>query len=306
MMIQTRKAGILGVSLILIVFLTAAVGLPREAGNRDPSDVTWHMNSEWDDHQQSDTSNGTTNNSEDTSNHSESWSDDGQQHTDDTTRHIGTDGSSTETEDVTHSEDDFQGSTRTEDNTDSNGNRTRHHEETIIDWDGNCEKTISDDVFDKNGVNIKHTESTKPCEKFSLQVSMEGSITTPSGTITYGPNKVTIPLWSWKDSYEGSWQGEFNATVTGECSGTATYPVVLHVSAKGTDQLDFYVESSLGMAMVGSCNGAGGGAGMPPVTGTTTFNLPAVDGASYTSPRSRAVKLSFTLKREISADDWTH
>ena len=77
------------------------------------------------------------------------------------------------------------------------------------------------------------------------------------------------------------------------------------MSAKGTDQLDFIVESSIGMAMVGSCEGEGGSVSMPPVTGNTEFTVPAVDGSFWTSPRSRNVKLTFTLKREKSADDWT-
>jgi len=300
---RALRTGAIGAFLILALLLTASV----ESQHRHPSDVTWHVDVESNSHQQSDTQGGNTTNTQDLEQHSDQWSDDGEQLTHEQTFHQHEDGSTEGEDDFGGEFHDFKGNSRTTWERDSEGNRKKHHEETIIDWDGNCEHFVTDDEYDRNGVNTKHTETTTPCDRFSLKIFMEGSVPTSSGTITYGPNEVTIPLWPWKESnYEGTYVGEFNATVTGECNATATYPVTFRVYAKGTDQLDFIVESSIGMAMVGSCEGGGGGSvSMPPVTGNTEFTLPAVDGASWTSPRSRNVKLTFTLKREKSADDWT-
>ena len=143
--------------------------------------------------------------------------------------------------------------------------------------------------------------SKKGDSNFSLQVSMDGTISRPDGTITYGPNTAMIPLEIKQNTYEGSYVGEFNAKVTGECNGAATYPVTFNVTAKGAKELDFSVKSSIGMTMTGSCGTAGGSIKIPPATGTLTFKLPAEDGASkvYDMPLGGSGKLTitFTLKK---------
>ena len=140
---------------------------------------------------------------------------------------------------------------------------------------------------------------------FSLQISMEGVIDIPDFVKgTYGPDTVLIPLELKQDTYEGSYSGEFHAKMTGVCNATATYPVTFDVSAKGeaSNNLNFILKSSMAIMSVLTCEDQSGEFNKPPLKGTITFTLPAVNGASYVwnAPKSEygSNTWTFTLKKQ--------
>lgn len=311
-----RITGVFAAALILAMVLTSVTESPRRAYAGCGSDVTWHIWNEIDSRQTSDTVNGKTTGTADWSSRSEHHSDNGQESTDLHTRHVNADGSYHEHEEVHQSDSEgkgcysdgipWKGDSRSDDDRDSQGNFKRHNE-TIIEKNGKCTKYVWDREWDRSGKLIKETksESEVPCSKYILEVSMKGSFSDSGSTITYGPNTAKVYLEVRDGTYVGSYEGVFDAKVTGECNGFGTYPVTFNVTAKEDEfgDLDFSVESSMGMAMAGSCKGAGGSVSMPPVKGKPrTFTLPAEEGASkvYSMPLggSGNITITYTLRRK--------
>ena len=200
----------------------------------------------------------------------------------------------------------WKGSSKTDSDTDSKGDRKEHHEE-IIEKDGTCEKYIRDDEYDKNNTLTKHTESTSaiPCSEYSLQVSMNGTISYSGLKVMYGPNRAMIDLESRKDAYSGSYEGVFDVTVKGKCDSFDTFPIIIDAATPKEDQfryLDFSVNISIGNSFAALCLPAPPPIKIPPVTDTLTFTLPAQDGATkiyrMSGGGSGRLALTFTLKKQ--------
>ena len=87
------------------------------------------------------------------------------------------------------------------------------------------------------------------------------------------------------NTYKGSYEGVFDNTVTGTCSGTGTLPISFDVTANkekfgDNDELAFSVKVSQRRTITVSCGGQSM-ASDEPFTYTQTFTLPAEDGAHW-------------------------
>lgn len=140
--------------------------------------------------------------------------------------------------------------------------------------------------------------------KYALEVLYQGYISVTHSTITYGPNTATIDLENKQGTHEGSFERVFEAKMTGDCTGTGTFPVSYDVTATevkvgNQDQLDFSVQETKGAMTAVSCRGASGGVTQPTKTNTYTFTFPPEDGASKTySIPPGYVTLTFTLRKQ--------
>ena len=136
---------------------------------------------------------------------------------------------------------------------------------------------------------------------YTLEVSWAGSYTPPNGlvTATYGPNTANVHLEPNGDAYTGSYEGVFDAAVTGTCTATGAIPVTFTVTAKdgGLQELDFTVERTYVWSWATICPGASGGSTSPTLTYTYTFTLPAKDGTSKTFSQAGPT-WTFTLKTQ--------
>jgi hypothetical protein len=128
--------------------------------------------------------------------------------------------------------------------------------------------------------------ATSAFSGFNLWVSWEGNYSPPNGllTATYGPDTVTIPLESSGNTYVGTYEGVWHASVTGTCTATGNPPVAFKVTAQKDEfgHLDFSVERSIVWSWDTVCPGVSGGSTSSKQTYTYTFILPTEDGASKT------------------------
>jgi len=271
----------------------------------------------WDVSTQSYSSHG-SDGTQDVSSRSVQHSNDGQDWDDTQTSHTNPDGSSHTHQESNYTDREGNGCNsdgepssghRTEDDDeDSKGNRKQHIEE-IIEKDGKCEKRVRDREWDRKGNLIKDTgwiTTEVPCSTYTLEVHMEGNVDLEDLHAKYGPNTGKIYLEKKDEAYVGHYEAawDFEAT-SSDCEGFGTYPVTFNVTATKSEgdqlDLDFSVESSMGVMGVFSCPDAGGAINRPPVTGTLTFMLPAEDGASkvYSLPGGVGANLAitFTLRR---------
>ena len=143
-----------------------------------------------------------------------------------------------------------------------------------------------------------------PCSKWYLEILYKGFISVTHSTITYGPNTAMVYMGQSADgTYTGSYESVFDATMTGECTGSGTFPVTYDITAKEVkfgdqDELDFTVNETKGRAATVSCWGGSGGVSIPVQTKTYTFSLAPEDGASWThSIPPGYVTLTFTLRK---------
>jgi hypothetical protein len=311
----TRKVFVFGAALILAMVLTSATGSPRRVYARCGTGVTSQIWSESNSRQTTDTVGGKTTSTQDWSNRLEINSDNGNDHSKSVTRHVNPDGSSHEHTE-THGTDQGIGGkecypeengkpwgadTRKDDDKDAKGNRKEHYEE-IFNKNGKCTKYVRDSKWDSKGNLIKKTESTTdvPCGKYILEVSYKGFIDVTHSTITYGPNTAKIYLETNANTYEGKYEGVFDAKMTGKCEGPGTFPVSYDVTATKEDEfgeMDFSVKGSRGASVTITCEGWGSGSDTEATKKNTyTFKLPAEDGASKTYAEG-AITLTFTLKK---------
>jgi hypothetical protein len=134
---------------------------------------------------------------------------------------------------------------------------------------------------------------------YILEISWEGSYTLPNGyvTATYGPNTAQVYLVPSGDTYIGSYEGIFDAAVTGTCTATGAIPVTFDVTAQEGEfqDLDFSVIRSYVWSWATICPGLSGGSTSPTLTYTYIFTLPAEDGASETFSQAGPTWI-FTLK----------
>ena len=311
---MVRKAGVCVAALIFGVTLTAATGLPRPAYNECERNTSWSIWSELDSYQRSDTVNGKTTSTQDTSSRSEHHSSRGEESTQVQTSHTNADGTSHSHQEAHFSDPEgkgchnsdgkpWKGSIRGDDDVDSEGNHKRHAE-AIEEKDGKCIKWVDDWEWDRKGKLIKesHSKTEVPCGKWILEVLYKGFIDVTHSTITIGPNTAKIYLESKGDgSYVGSYEGVFDAEMTGECEIFGTFPVSYDVTASKEDEfgdLDFSVKESKGAFATGVCRGRSSSDTEPTKTNTYTFKLPAEDGASHTeSIPPGYITLTFTLKK---------
>ena len=121
---------------------------------------------------------------------------------------------------------------------------------------------------------------------FSLQISWEGSYSLPNGyvTATYGPDTVTIPLESSGDTFAGSYEGVWHASVAGTCTATGRPPVAFDVAAikDKSGDLGFSVKRSIVWSWDTVCPGVSGGSTSSSQAYTYAFTLAPEDGASKT------------------------
>jgi hypothetical protein len=135
---------------------------------------------------------------------------------------------------------------------------------------------------------------------YNLEVSFKGFIDVTHSTITYGPNTAKVYLENKANTYEGKYEGVFDAKMTGKCEGFGTFPVSYDVTAAKEDEfgdLDFSVKESKDASAFVSCLGSSGSDTEPTKTKTYAFKLPAEDGASKTFTEW-AITLTFTLKKQ--------
>jgi len=136
---------------------------------------------------------------------------------------------------------------------------------------------------------------------FSLQISWEGNYSLPNGslTATYGPDTVAIPLESSGDTFAGSYEGVWHASVTGVCTAIGSPPVGFDVAAKVDElgNLDFSVARSIVWSWDTVCPGVSGGSTSSSQTYTYTFTLPPEDGASKTFNQGGPT-WTFVLKKQ--------
>ena len=309
----TRKVCVFGAAMILAMLLSGARGLPSRAFNECERNTSWNIWNELDSRQRSDTVNGKTTNTQDVSDRSEHHSSRGEESTSLQTHRTNADGSSHGHQEYHYSDPEgkgchnsdgipWKGDLRGDDDVDAKGNHKRHVE-SINEKGGICTKYVDDYEWDRKGKLIKetHTKTEVPCNKWSLEVSFNGFIDVSHSTITYGPNTVVVYLETKANTYEGKYEGVFDAKMTGKCEGFGTFPVSYDVTASKEDEfgdLDFSVKESMGASATVFCLGGSGSDTEPTKTNTYTFKLPAEDGASHTeSIPPGYVTLTFTLKK---------
>ena len=313
-----RKARVFAAALILAVLLSGATALERRALAGCGADVSTQIWNEVDSRWTSDTKNDQTTTSGDWSSRSEHQSNNGETRSSVETQTWNPDSSSHEHEAAHGSDPNGVGcyeeadgkpwgyDTRRDTDTDSKGNRKEHYEEIIND-DGKCTKFVRDREWDSTGKLIKDVKSTTevPCGKYILEVLYKGSISVSHSSITYGPNTAKVYLESdGNGTHTGSHEDRFDATMTGECTGSGVFPVAYDVVAKEVkfgdqDELDFSVKETKGRAATVSCWGGSGGVSIPITTNTYTFSLPPEEGASKTySIPPGYVSLTFTLRKQ--------
>jgi hypothetical protein len=296
-----RKAGSLVATLVLTAVLSAAGGMPERVYSRPGAGETWHIHTEDYNRQTTDTSNGTTTDTQDISLSSDSYSDDGQSRSDLQTNHADGDGSYNDHQETSWTNSKGEGgASRTTTDTDANGN-WKSHTEWIWRENGKCEYIIEDKVYEKKTNLITTTTKRLPCPRFSLQVVMKGHTSIGGSELTYGPNTVWIALEDkGDDTSKGNFEGTFNATVFGECNGAGTFPVTFDVTAVEDrfEVMKIEVKLSLGGVISITCLGASGSGTMPTTKNTFNFELPAEEGATkdYSNPSSW-ISLTFTLRR---------
>jgi hypothetical protein len=184
---------------------------------------------------------------------------------------------------------------------DAEGNREEHIEE-ILEKDGKCIKRVWDRTWDRHGKPIKDTgwiETEIPCSTtYSLEVSVEGTISIPDGSIQWHPATVTIPLGRKNGIYTGNYQGEFKATQSGNCSGEGTIPETFDVTAKENEfgDLEFTINRTTSVSASGSCPSGSGSNTIPPISYTLTFTLPVRDGASWSIGGGTEPKWTYTFR----------
>jgi hypothetical protein len=307
---------LVGAALILAALLTAAGRLPRGADNECERNTSWSIWNVQDGRQTSDTVGGRTSETQDSSSRTESHSSRGEELTSVQTHSTNADGSYHEHQEGHYSDSTGEGcgndgvprkgDNRADTDVDTEGNHKEHWED-IIEVNGKCEKIVTDREWNSKGKLIKNvqTRTDVPCGKYILEVLYKGFISVTHSTITYGPNTAKVHLESdGNGTHRGKYETVFDATMTGECTGSGVFPVSYDVTAKEVkfgdqDELDFSVNETKGRAATVSCWGGSGGVSIPVATKTYTFSVPPEDGASKTfSIPPGYVSLTFTLRKQ--------
>jgi hypothetical protein len=272
--------------------------------------ATWHVWAEHTDRQTTDTEGGQTTETQDISSHSIQISDHGETTTSNESFHRNVDGSSTEHSEFTYEDkhgdgcngdgEPWSGNNTRDVKTDAEGNSEEHIEE-IIEKDGKCIKSVRDRAWDRTGKLIKDTgwkDTEIPCPTpYSLEVSVEGTISIPNGTIQWHPTTVTIPLARKGDIYTGTYQGEFKATQSGNCSGEGIILEIFDVTAKeDLPDLAFTINRTTNVSAFGSCPSGPGSNALPTISYTLPFTLPIRDGASWSIGGSGEPKWTYTFR----------
>jgi hypothetical protein len=121
-------------------------------------------------------------------------------------------------------------------------------------------------------------------KNLSLEINLSGTIEGSVGKWDLGTQQVLVPL---EGDGTGGWKGyaetTLSAVLSGECSGTATWPASFDVAATGSDPLNFSISGSFLPQLTMQCDGGGGSVQLPALKGIKpfTFSLASQDGASF-------------------------
>ncbi len=307
----TRIIVLLSAGMICALGLSLAPRLTKPALAGCGAGVSWQVWNQIDSRSTVDTSGGASTTTASWSSRSEQSSSVGENYSDVQTLQTHADGSSSSHEEMSYSDPNGQGcdsdgepwsGRRTlDEDTDPRGNRKRHIEE-YIKKNGKCMKWVKDTEWDSRGNVVKETESETevPCSKYVLEIALDGSMSLPGEEITWGPNKAPIYLESKEDNnYQGSYEGVFDSSFSGECVGEGTFPVRFEVAGKEDEfgELEFDVTATMAMSISMACESGAGTAAGPSATGTITVVLPQEDGASK-SISTGPVTYTFTLRKQ--------
>ncbi len=294
-----RYLGTVLVALVLAIGLGAGTELPNSRVAEAQLGVNWDIGVT----DTSFTSLGPSGPTQNTSSDSHRTSDDGETEDDHQSSQKNEDGSGSEQENFTH--DDAQcrksGGYSRHTTIDKNGNRTVHTQ-TVWYENGKCEIVVTDAKFDKNNNPIGKPETKKyPCAQYKLEMAFKGTAFAGFATMEWGPHKAVIPLTDDNGTLRGSYEGQFNGVMTGECNGYAIYPVSVQVTAVEDEfeDLEFTVELAMSMQFSASCPDVSASNSMSFPKGTKTFTLPAQDGASYVmGTPGGELAYTFTLRKQ--------